>query len=108
MASRMTCRSSLRTASRAARIDATYAGIAMAARMAMISITTINSTRVKPASCRGRVEPAHLRERKQDMLTSLPIGVLRSIERNALRLGGDVEDTLSSPGVAIGVVLHGT
>src|ERR1700733_6867350 len=108
MASRMTCRSSLRTASRAARIDATYAGIAMAARMAMISITTINSTRVNPASRRGRAKRALLvRERKPDMLTSLPIGVLRSIERNTLRLGGDIEDTLPSPGVAIGVVLHG-
>jgi hypothetical protein len=29
-------------------MDATYAGIAIAARMAMISITTINSTKVKP------------------------------------------------------------
>src|ERR1700733_5517234 len=109
MASRMTCRFSLRTASLAARMDATYAGIAIEARMAMISITTINSTRVNPAPPRGRVERAHLvREQNLDMLTSLPIGVLRSIECNALRLGGDIENTLPSPGVAIRVVLHGT
>src|ERR1700761_3886263 len=66
--------------------------------MAMMSITTINSTRVKPSASCGR----------ERGMSSLPIGIFRSIQCDLLRLGGDVKQILTTKGIAVGIILHGT
>src|SRR5215472_273596 len=103
MALRSTCRSSRSTASRACRMAAWYAGTATAARIMMMAITTISSTSVKPA-LRLRFVGSPF---KFPSSTWLPVGVFRSIEGRALRLGVHVKHALPAIRVGLWIVLHG-
>src|SRR5271166_4099950 len=64
-------------------------------RMMMILMTTISSISVNP------------RWKRLFMARTLPRLVLRPVQSGAVRLGVNVEDALSAPGIRVRVVLHG-
>src|SRR2546426_585954 len=93
MTRRISRRLSFRTVSLAWRTTALYIGIEIAARMAMIVITIINSSRVNP--------------RPAGWPASLPLFILRSIKRSSSRLREHVEHILPAPRIILWVVLIG-
>src|ERR1700751_2556896 len=107
MALRRTCRSSFNTASFAALMDARYAGIATAARIATISMTIMSSSNVNPASVPFPAPVARATVRSEARPCSLPFGILGSVQSGALRFGIHVVDILSAEGVAGGIILFG-
>src|SRR6185437_14649331 len=96
MAARITCRSSFSTASFAALMEDRYAGIATAARIAMMSMTIISSSSVNPASASFPVSRRPPR---------LPIGILGSVQGRALRFCVHIVQILSAERVAVGIIL---
>src|ERR1700761_1288371 len=108
MALRRTCRSSFSTASFAALMDARYAGIATAARIATISMTIISSSRVNPASGPLPAVLARAIFKFSVRPRNLPVGILGPVQGRTLRFGIDIVDVLSTEGVAGRVVLLGT
>src|SRR5437867_2044721 len=84
MTRRISRRLSFNTVSLALTTTDRYMGIAIAPRIAMIVITIINSSSVKPL---------------------LPIFVLRSIQSNPIRFSVNIEDVLSAPGEHLRVIL---
>src|SRR5208337_2489253 len=65
-------------------------------RMMMMLMTTISSISVNP------------RWKRLFMTRTLPRLVLCPVQGGAVRLGVNVEDALPTPGIRVGIVLHGT
>src|SRR6201995_5353592 len=105
MALRSTCRSSFSTASFAALMDARYAGIATAARIATINMTIISSSSVNPASGPSLAVLARAIFKFSVRPRNLPVGILGPVQGRTLRFGIDVVDVLAAERVAGGIVL---
>src|ERR1700733_1168972 len=105
MAPRITCRSSFNTASFAALMDARYAGIATAARIAMMSMTIISSSSVNPDSVPFPAVVARATFKFNVLPRRLPVGIFGPVQGRTLGFGIHVEDVLSAEGIAVRVIL---